>query len=257
MPFDTQEYDSGTYEQLSKNFGESYVMGKDYGGIAFLGYTRNSIISHANSMYSYFLEHLKADDIHPPLLGMAETKSKTIDIYAGSRPIELNHHTKLAHNLLGDPLTRPWVKVPKKIECLSRNNSHTLANIPEDGCIITTRNLNNETITSNCIAGKTSHTIDTIPPNVAMSVYGRSILPSCLNIDPLSLVIKPDFIINEVEWISSIADFSNLSPIISTLPLHIIVSFPPGFMVVPSYNLTFPVDSIVTCAPSSMIAIPS
>ncbi len=184
MPFDTQEYDSGTYEQLSKNFGESYVMGKDYGGIAFLGYTRNSIISHANSMYSYFLEHLKADDIHPPLLGMAETKSKTIDIYAGSRPIELNHHTKLAHNLLGDPLTRPWVKVPKKIECLSRNNSHTLANIPEDGCIITTRNLNNETITSNCIAGKTSHTIDTIPPNVAMSVYGRSILPMFM---PLTL----------------------------------------------------------------------
>ncbi len=184
MPFDTKEYDSAIYDHLSKNFGESYVMGKDYGGIAFLGYTRNSIISHANSMYSYFLEHLKADDIHPPLLGRAETKSKALEIYAGFNPVEVNHHTKLTHNLLGDPLTRPWVKVPKKIECLSRNNSHTLANIPEDGCIITTRNLNNETITSNCIAGKTSHIIDTIPPNVAMSVYGRSTLPMFM---PLTL----------------------------------------------------------------------
>ena len=69
--------------------------------------------------------------------------------------------------------------------------------------------------------------------------------------------IEPDFIINEVEWISSDAPRGSFILSILTSPLHIIVSFPPGFMVVPSYNLTFPVDSIVTCAPSSMIAIPS
>ncbi len=178
MPFDIYKDDYTTYD-LSKNFGESYVMGKDYGGVAFLGYTRESIIPQpSNFMYAKFLEQLTSEaQLTPITLGAAEAKSKSIYISVGKNIEESNHHIKLAHNLLGDPLTRPWVKVPKKIECLSRNNSHTLANIPEDGCIITTRNLNNETITSNCIAGKTSHIIDTIPPNVAMSVYGRSILP--------------------------------------------------------------------------------
>lgn len=184
MPFDTQEYDSGTYEQLSKNFGESYVMGKDYGGVAFLGYTRNSSVPHANKMYAYFFEHLTSESIHPPLLGIAETISKTIDIYSGIRPVELRHHTKLAHNLLGDPLTRPWLKVPIKTECLIQNNSYSLVNIPKDGYILTTRDLYNETISAEYISGETSYTIGSIPPNVVMSVYGRSILPMFM---PLTL----------------------------------------------------------------------
>lgn len=183
MPFDIYEDDYTIYE-LSKNFGESYVMGKEYGGVAFLGYTRNSSIFHANIMYSYFFDYIMSNNLRVPLLGLAEAKSKAFNLYGGRYPKEEHHHVKLAHNLLGDPLTRPWVKVPQRVRygpigVNPDDKTYVLTSAINNGSVLAARDIKVGMVRKQALKDKVISS-KTIGANKICEIYGNSVLPVSL-----------------------------------------------------------------------------
>lgn len=97
MPFDD-------FETTKINLGESYTVGGDYGGPAFLGNTRYGWIPSSQYLYKEFAQ-VVADGEH--CLGIAEALSKAKYVY---------HYLSLAHNLLGCPEFKMWTNVPVKTE---------------------------------------------------------------------------------------------------------------------------------------------
>lgn len=122
MPYDIyQDYN------VVKNFGESFILGKDYGGVAFLGNTRSSSAPDGIVMFDYFFKTLKQwyeNDammkrgvFAGTLMAMAKYAS-----YAG-------YHENLIHNLLGDPLVPLWIRDPNRILFTSTNISNETRSI--------------------------------------------------------------------------------------------------------------------------------
>ncbi len=179
MPFDIYDNGSVTYD-ISKNFGESYVLGKEYGGVAYVGNTRVGYYTHneyspCDNLFGNFLDAILSNNsVFPVTIGTVEALSKI--------PKNTDHHSKLAHNLLGDPLMRPWTKVPSKASCrrlktINGEQLYTFTELSKEGYVYTCRDLNDETkITRSCFA-QTSHSIGTLTPNVIHGIYGKSNLP--------------------------------------------------------------------------------
>lgn len=124
MPFDSSSNDnSGIYGyNVTKNFGESYVLGKDYGGVVYLGHTRESHCTDGEkllkgafetikSMYEY---HLGEDGPEFPVTaGDLMSKLRTTN--------GLYHDGRLTHNLLGDPITPIWISKPNLVTYINNN----------------------------------------------------------------------------------------------------------------------------------------
>lgn len=101
MPFDDYSISDKT-ANLTINFGESYTLGKNYGGVAYLGNTRAGFQKQSTTIEKFFLEELKKGNT---TISCAEDNSL---IKSDS------HHIKLAHNLLGDPTIDVWTGIPEK-----------------------------------------------------------------------------------------------------------------------------------------------
>lgn len=103
MPFDRMP----NYEQVEINIGESFTTGKDYGGPAFLGNTRES------SSYQGATQHEKAFARELAnghfKVGECEAFSKNAIPWAYS-------YLRRVHNLLGDPEFEIWTDIPQHFE---------------------------------------------------------------------------------------------------------------------------------------------
>ena len=110
MPFDDISLLNYNYK-ISKNFTESYITGKNYGGIAFIGYTRDCYILPGNIIYANFFEKeiidFKFNNISNSLGEVLSVSKNTGRFTVGNLPNI--HHVKLALNLMGDPFIRPWL----------------------------------------------------------------------------------------------------------------------------------------------------
>lgn len=102
MPYDVYTDNWNHTYDINLNFGESFTLGKDYGGVAYLGNTRHGYVSGSMSLECKFLKYLKEGNYN---IGIAEAFSK----------IEYSsHHLRLTHNLLGDPEFEIWTDIPVK-----------------------------------------------------------------------------------------------------------------------------------------------
>lgn len=112
MPYDKALNIEGSTTTHGKyNFGESFTLGKKYGGPAYLGNTRESFSSSTTLEFD-FLKSLFSKKAYS--LGLSEAFSKLF-FYDSSK----YSHTILTHNLLGDPEFEMWTSEPQRYEGLS------------------------------------------------------------------------------------------------------------------------------------------
>lgn len=114
MPYDVDPtFNVFTNYEYDYNFGESFTLGKNYGGPAYLGNTRMG--------YGYASEYLENEFIyslfrrHLYSVGKAEAYSKVF-YKIGSR---FSNHIISEHNLLGDPEFEMWTSIPQQYIGLS------------------------------------------------------------------------------------------------------------------------------------------
>lgn len=164
-PFDyyTEPYNGHTYTGL--NMGQSFTLGKDYGGVAFLGYTRYGLVS------SYYYENLFALRLADGAtrIGEAEALSKT-----DSRSI---FHT-LGHNLIGDPELDVWTAQPSRYDNINvtrGDNSITVSGTLSDDAIVAVCDNGYDARRLNAENG--SATFTDISPNSTVMVYQHNYLP--------------------------------------------------------------------------------
>lgn len=103
MPYDKY----AGYEDVVMNVGQSFTLGKDYGGPAFLGNTREGSKSLSLNLEKKFANTLAGGKYK---LGEAESISKFQFNYDGDK--ELEEYIIAVHNLLGDPEFEMWTEVP-------------------------------------------------------------------------------------------------------------------------------------------------
>ncbi len=113
MPYDTLSF----YGSNNLNIGESFTLGKDYGGPAFLGNTRDGVIGYSSSLESTFIQQIK--NSHHYNIGKAEALSKSN--FCGDHSFTENNTTIIdksylncVHNLLGDPEFEIWTDTPQE-----------------------------------------------------------------------------------------------------------------------------------------------
>lgn len=114
MPFDSPKFNGyGSYKDyydcLSMNFGESFTLGKNYGGVAFLGNTRSGYIGYSAYLEGRFFNYLNIPSLTSYEIGRSDNYSKSLTaapVLAGNAYV--NHAIQLAHNILGDPQLRIW-----------------------------------------------------------------------------------------------------------------------------------------------------
>ena len=108
MPFDTYaEYN------VSKNFGEFYLSGEDYGGVAMFGNTRQAYCDDGGRYIKY---------LFPTIKKYYTDNSHTTAITAGSMmsemracPNAISKYGRLMMNLLGDPMVPLFINEPYKL----------------------------------------------------------------------------------------------------------------------------------------------
>ena len=130
MPYDKVK----GYTRVSTNFGESFTTGRDYGGPAFLGNTRQGYLYNISSR----LEKSFAESIHNGYykIGLAEAISKSI--FTPKRSMYTNY-IAMIHNLLGDPEFELWTGIPQQYSNISitrNDNSIRISGINSDSTIV-------------------------------------------------------------------------------------------------------------------------
>ena len=107
IPYDT----IAGYSSIPMKFGESFTLGKDYGGPSFLGNTREGYFNLSTQLEEQFLQQLS--NYKQFKIGKAEALSK-LKINDRLRHIEGNdtiydiNYFSCVHNLLGDPEFEIW-----------------------------------------------------------------------------------------------------------------------------------------------------
>lgn len=188
-PFDKYNPDTGIYrERLS--MAQSFTLGKDYGGVAYLGNSRYGLCSANNELAGQArLEEIFLNLVATGYyrIGLAETKSKEIKsheyFYEG-----FPYHDELVHNLIGEPEFEVWTDEPEcynGINVTRNENSITVSNINSDSATVAISG--NATYPQRIITTDGTATFSDVSPNSTVMVYQHNYLP----------YIAPLFIQNE------------------------------------------------------------
>jgi len=169
MPYDT----IAGYGDII-NMGESFTTGKDYGGPAYIGYTREIPGDHAEEIEYRFITHL-------PQYGYKIGTS-----FAFSRlyfQLEHDHYRKQTcklSNLLGDPEFEMWTNLPasySNVDIVREDDAITILGINKtdtvDSTIVAYCNVN----TQGKIKFMHNVTLTNISPNSSIMLYQHNYLP--------------------------------------------------------------------------------
>jgi len=114
-PYDkAKTYYSFTTIEDKYNLSESFTLGKDYGGAAYLGNSRNGYPYESGWLEKQFVYSSFND--HCYSIGMAEAFSKVNNRITNSK---YYNHVLLEHNLLGDPEFEIWTSEPLRYSNIS------------------------------------------------------------------------------------------------------------------------------------------
>ncbi len=168
MPFDTIP----GFGNIPMNFGESFTTGKNYGGPAFFGNTRDGgspASSELEEKFGYILRNgtYKA--------GMAEANSKIM--YNPFR----HEYICAVHNLLGDPEFDIWTDEPQQYQGITvtrTDNSITVSGINSiDPAIVAYSYLQTDWHQGTDTISESSVTFNDISPNSTIMVYQHNYIP--------------------------------------------------------------------------------
>jgi len=162
-PYDTFMEPSNSYVYNGWNMGQSYTLGKDYGGVAYFGDTRNGYISFKNHEVN-FVNSLS--NIHQA--GIVEAYTKTI-----SRSM----YFTMVHNLIGDPEFSIWTDIPDS------NNNYSI--VRHDNGISIEGNIDSNAIIGCCSnntqfyyrASDLRLSPNNISPNSSIIIYKHNQIP--------------------------------------------------------------------------------
>lgn len=170
MPFDIYNMPSGDsifYYNVYRNMGDSFISGKNYGGVAFLGNTREGLVG-----YSAQLEGIFASEI-------AKGNYKVGSAEATSKILFNSNYFRFVHNLLGDPEFEMWTDEPvcwQNISITRSNNTITISELGNNNLPITVS-------LSDGIAQKMDstttdvYTFDDVNPNSTIMIYRHNYMP--------------------------------------------------------------------------------
>lgn len=166
MPYDVYSEEKTTYN-VTYNFGESFTLGKNYGGVAFLGNTRNGYVYDSNILNHLFFEQINNGEYH---IGKAEAKSKR-RLFTSS--------IRFAHNLLGDPEFEIWTDIPVKytdsdIDILRNNQGFIVSGSCINGARIVVHDTNGGFYKK---IGRTNSISFSNSPNSHVVIYRHNMIP--------------------------------------------------------------------------------
>lgn len=162
MPFDK----APGYSKVNVNFGESFTTGKDYGGPAFLGNTREGFFCHRSTgLERQFADQLSAGYSK---VGMAEAISKSL--------FEDNYII-VTHNLLGEPEFDIWTCIPQTFsipQIIRNNNSINILGVEDSTLIAICSNDNTPTY---YMANSSNISLNGVSPNSLILLYKKNHIP--------------------------------------------------------------------------------
>lgn len=164
IPYDTINH----FENIPVNFGESFTTGKDYGGPAFLGNTRDGIISA-----SFQLEQIFAQQIVNGRYKIGETE-------AWSKALYSINQVNTTHNLLGEPEFEMWTDIPQNfvnINITRSDNSITVCGIGTDSTIVSLCGNQATELLMKMIISSSSVTFNNVSPNSSIMLYKHNYIP--------------------------------------------------------------------------------
>ena len=149
------------------NFGESFTMGKDYGGPVYMGLT----LDYDDNGIMHLGDGLSFATINSYTLGMAYAAArKTIPYFYAEDIVS-------RHNYLGDPMIEMWNCVPQiysGVTVTRTDNSISVAGVPVGAKVSYCDNSGNLGMQK---ATASSVTFNNVDPNSTVMVYDRSHLP--------------------------------------------------------------------------------
>lgn len=166
MPFDVRPKYT-----VETNFGESFTTGKDYGGPAFLGNTRDGQLDK----HSTTLEKLFADQLSEGHYKVGEAEA-----FSRCKYNKDNNTIPLIYNLLGDPEFEIWTDTPQQfdgIEVSRTNDSVIISGINTDSVTVVYRSHNglHQKMAINKLEDITfSHDVS---PNGVVMLYKHNYIP--------------------------------------------------------------------------------
>ena len=177
MPYEDEITIRGYDFKPKWNFGESFTLGKNYGGVAYLGNSRYGFVGESAMLEMEFLELLKNGIT---VIGSAETNSKYNLIHANNLS-NTHFHIGLCHNLLGDPSIDMWTDIPQVLTEAdvyidrSSPNSISVSSQYLNGCTVVACSTNGmcepKTATSNNVS------FTNVSPNSHIVIYKHNMLP--------------------------------------------------------------------------------
>lgn len=180
MPFDTIPH----FENLPFNFGESFTLGKDYGGPAFLGNTREGYFHSSTVLEAQFTSLLSSIAyFKEKKIGILEAFSKVnynreqIDHIEGNDTITDFNYFSCVHNLLGDPEFEFWTNTPQEFTNIQVTRS-------DDQISVSVGNTNSTIVACYSNDGKWRKTTTSsnvvfngMSPNSTIMVYKHNYIP--------------------------------------------------------------------------------
>lgn len=169
-PFDHYMLTDSTYFE-GVSIGQSFTLGQDYGGVAFIGNTREGLVSSSSNQEKAFAEQLKMGNFKA---GFAEHMSKTV--FVGNKPY---CYIMKVRNLIGDPefeiRTAPSNQY-SDIEITRYDNSVTVlcSSLTDDDAIALNQNDGNVRLGKVTSGGIV---FENVNPNSSVMVYRHNYLP--------------------------------------------------------------------------------
>ena len=158
------------------NIGQSFTLGKDYGGPVLVGNTRYGWTVSSKYLQEKFNEGLFID----PMVGYAQNYAK-MNYYSGGKP----HYLRHSSNIIGCPNIRIWTDIPKSFSATlsySSNNYVVSASNSITDAEIGVRNITpaNEVIDNISFNPSLGSTTLTNVENSLITLTGKNCLPQIM-----------------------------------------------------------------------------
>ncbi len=163
MPYDVYTNQSINYTYNMMNLGESFVLGKDYGGPAYVGYTRD--VSGGGDL---FIELFKLLRNEAPEIGEA---------LADAKESYHNLRNDMISNLFGDPEMSVWTSYPLTCDTIQlerHDDTIVITGMPHNKKFIT---ISSPSESKRITVYTTNHTITDVDPNSNIMINHRQYIP--------------------------------------------------------------------------------
>ena len=165
VPFDFLPQYYQNYNKII-NMGQSFTLGKDYGGVAFIGNTRIGKLSVSPEQEKSFVTEI------------AKGNYKIGKAIAHSNPYNGNIYCAMVRNLIGDPEFELWTDIPHTFHSVSIvRNPHSISIDGLSSDSIVTIAVTDGQTQRMVAANSTSVQINNVNPNSAVTIYRHNYLP--------------------------------------------------------------------------------